>query len=177
MLGHVADNVRRVRLARRISQQALADASGLSRRMVIAIENEGANVSLSNLDRIAAALGTSLSELIRPPDRPDNRRIETVGWRGAGPDSKGMILGTAPATREVELWQWSLGPSERYPSEADSGSWHEMLFVLEGLLVIDAADGRHEIRAGDFLIFSSAEPYIFSSGGTGTVHFLRNVVL
>lgn len=33
-----------------------------------------------------------------------------------------------------------------------------MLFVLEGVLAIEAAYGRHEISAGDFLIFSSARP-------------------
>jgi hypothetical protein len=52
-----------------------------------------------------------------------------------------------------------------------------MLFVLEGLLVVEAADGRHEIGRGDFLIFSSAQPYVFANGGGGTVRFVRNVVL
>jgi hypothetical protein len=30
---------------------------------------------------------------------------------------------------------------------------------------------------GDFLIFSSAQPYVFANGGVGTVRFVRNVVL
>jgi transcriptional regulator with XRE-family HTH domain len=177
VLGHVGANVRRLRRALRLSQAGLGELSGISRRMIVAVETGEANVSLSTIDRLAAALGTSLTEMVRPPDAPDNRRIESLAWRGSGPDSEGVLLGSAPATREAELWIWSLGEGERYPSEADSGNWHEMLFVLEGLLVVEAADGRHEIGQGDFLIFSSGQPYVFANGGGGTVRFVRNVVL
>ena len=177
VLTHVAANIRWLRQLRGLSQSKLADLSGLSRRMIVAIESDEANVSLSSLDRLAAALGVSLTETIRAPDAPDSRRIESVGWRGGHPASAGTLLGSAPATREAELWIWSLGEGEIYPSEADSGNWHEMLFVIEGRLVIAAADGSHDIAAGDFLIFSSAEPYTFSNGGSETVRFVRNVVL
>jgi transcriptional regulator with XRE-family HTH domain len=177
VLAHVAGNIRRLRQARGLSQAGLSELSGMSRRMIVAIEGNEANVSLSSLDRLAAALGVSFSDIVRPPDAPDNRRIESIAWRGADPESLATLLGTAPATREAELWVWSLGEGERYPSEADSGNWHEMLLVLEGLLVIEAADGRHEIPAGDFLIFSSERPYVFANGGGGTVRYVRNVVL
>lgn len=177
VLSNVAENVRRLRQARGLSQAGLAAASGLSRRMIVAIERDEANVSLSSLDRLAAALGVSLTETIRAPDAPDNRRIETVAWRGFDADSRGVLLGAAPGSRETELWLWSLGEGERYPSEAGSEGWHEMLLVLEGTLVVETADGRHEVPAGDFLIFSSGAPYVFANGGGGSVRFVRNVVL
>jgi transcriptional regulator with XRE-family HTH domain len=177
VLAHVAENVRALRQARGLSQMGLAELSGISRRMIVAIESDEANVSLSSLDRLAAALGVSFSQIVRPPDAPDNRRIESIAWRGAHRESHAVLLGTAPASREAELWVWSLGESERYPSEANSGSWHEMLFVIEGTLVLEAADGRREISAGDFYIFSSDKPYVFANGGAGTVRYVRNVVL
>ena len=168
---------RLLRQALGLSQAALADAAAMSRRMIVGIEGDGANVSLSTLDRLAAALGTSLTALIRPPDAQDSRRIDSVGWQGKQAASRGVLLGSAPATREAELWLWSLAPGERYPSEAESGNWHEMLLAIEGTLVIEAADARHEIVAGDFLIFSSAAPYAFVNAGTDIVQFARNVVL
>lgn len=177
VLAHVAGNVRRLRQARGLSQAGLAELSGISRRMIAAIEGDEANVSLSSLDRLAAAFEVSFSEMVRPSEAEDGRRIESVAWRGAAAESQAVLLGTAPATRETELWIWSLGEGERYPSEADSGNWHEMLLVIEGMLVIEAADGRHEIGAGDFLIFSSDLPYVFANGGGGTVRFVRNIVL
>ena len=145
--------------------------------MIVALETGEANVSLSTLDRIAASLGVRFSEIVRPAGAPDGRRIESLAWRGTQAESQAVLLGAAPASREAELWLWSLGEGERYASEADSGNWHEMLLVIEGLLIIETAHGRHELAAGDFLIFSSAEPYVFANGGGGTVRFVRNVVL
>ena len=177
VLAHVAANVRRLRQARGMSQSALAAASGISRRMIVAVENDEANLSLSSLDRLAAALGVPLSETLRPPGSPDSRRIEALAWRGAQADSRGVLLGSAPASRETELWLWALGEGERYPSEADSGNWHEMLLVIEGRLIVETAEGRHEIGEGDFLIFSSEKPYVFANGGSGTVRFVRGIAL
>ncbi len=177
VLAHVASNLRRLRQARNLSQAALAELSGISRRMIVAVEKEEANLSLSSLDRLASALGVALTEMLRPPGASDSRRIAAVAWRGSKPDSLGVLLGSAPAGREAELWLWSLAEGERYPSEADSGCWHEMLLVINGLLVVEAAEGRHEVAPGDFLIFSSAEPYVFANGGGGTVRFVRTVVL
>ena len=177
VLTQVASNVRRLRQTSNLSQAGLAELSGISRRMIVSIETGEANVSLSTLDRIAAALKVRFSELVRPPGATDSRRIETIAWRGAKAESQAVLLGAAPASCEAELWLWSLGEGETYPSEADSRNWHEMLLVIEGKLVIEAGDGRHELAAGDFLIFSSERPYVFSNGGESTVRFVRNVVL
>jgi len=176
ILAHVAGNVRRLRRERRLSQATLAASAGLSRRMIVAVESDAANLSLSSLDRMAAALGVSLTDLIRSPDSADKSRIESVAWRGEKAGSEAVLLGSAPATRESELWLWSLGEGESYPSEADSGGWHEMLLVLEGVLAIEG-EGRREIGVGDFLIFSSAEPYLFVNAGHGIARFARIVVL
>ncbi|MGC3103919.1 helix-turn-helix transcriptional regulator, partial [Pseudomonas aeruginosa] len=55
-LEHVTGNVRRLRLQAGLSQVALARAASVSRRMLVGIECGDVNVSLSTLDRIAAAL-------------------------------------------------------------------------------------------------------------------------
>jgi transcriptional regulator with XRE-family HTH domain len=177
VLAHVAGNVRRLRQLRDMSQTALAERSGISRRMIVAVESGEANVSLSSLDRLAEALGVSFSEIVRSPEATDNRRIDSVAWRGHDPESRAVLLGTAPAAREAELWAWTLGEGERYPAEADSAAWHEMLFVIEGELHVETADGCQVVKAGDFLIFTSDRPYIFANGGPGIVRFVRNVVL
>lgn len=80
------------------------------------------------------------------------------------------------ATRETELWIWTLGEGERYPSEAGSGDWHEMLLILEGTLVVETADCTHEVSAGDFLIFSSGRPYVFANALAESVRFIRSLV-
>jgi transcriptional regulator with XRE-family HTH domain len=176
MLSNLGRNVRQLRLERGLSQKALAETASISRRMVIAIEVDGTNVSLSVLDRLAAALGCSLTRLLRNP-AGDNRRIEQVAWTGARSPSMGLLLGSAPATREAELWIWSLASGERYPSEDNSSSWHEMIYVITGQLDLELHDRTAILTEGQFLIFSSAERYVFANSNQAVTRFVRNVVL
>lgn len=176
VLAHAAGNVRRLRQAAGLSQAALAAACGLSRRMIVGLESGDANISLCNLDRVAAALGASFAEIVRPPDA-DAARIDSLMWRGQGADSRALLLGTAPARREVELWSWSLAEGDRYDAQADRDGWHELVRVAEGLLIVELAEGASRIPAGDFLIFASNQPYSFVNGGPGTVRFTRVIAI
>lgn len=55
--------VRAVRLARNLSQEKLAAAAGLHRTYIGGIERGERNVSLENIQRIAAALSETISSL------------------------------------------------------------------------------------------------------------------
>ena len=176
VLAHVAGNMRALRTAAAWSQDMLATRAGVSRRMIAGIESGEANVSLSTLDRLAMALGVSFSQMVRPPEMGDNSRINSLAWRGAGADRRATLLGTAPATREAELWRWSLGPGERYPAEADAANWQEMLYVMQGVLHVERDGRENRVAAGDFLIFTSDRPYAFVNRSDEPVLFVRNVV-
>lgn len=58
-------NVRRIRIARGLSQEELADQAGLHRTYIGSIERGERNVSLKNIVIIAQALHTSFTELFR----------------------------------------------------------------------------------------------------------------
>ena len=61
----VAINLRRIRHAKELTQEELADAAGLSARYVGAIERADKSPSVSVLGRIADALEIDPCELIR----------------------------------------------------------------------------------------------------------------
>lgn len=175
VLAHVSSNLRRLRRTSGLSQGALAEASGLSRRMIVNLESGDTNVSLSSLDKLADALGVDFVSMIADP-AASSQRIDAVGWRGAGAESKGVLLGSAPAGREAQLWQWSLAVGERYQAEPDPAGWHEMVSVAEGRLRIEKEDGIVTVEAGDFAIYSSAQSYAYANAGSSVVRFLRVVV-
>jgi transcriptional regulator with XRE-family HTH domain len=58
--------VRKLRLAKGLSQEAFADICGLHRTYVGAIERGERNVSLENIEKIAKALGVSIAALFGP---------------------------------------------------------------------------------------------------------------
>lgn len=176
VLAHLSDNLRRLRQERNVSQSALAAGAGLSRRMISSIEGGAANVSLSTVDRLAAALSVKFTDLVRAPGTADALHIDSIGWRGKA-GSEGVLLGAAPGSTETELWLWSLAPGEHYASESGSEGWHEMLFVIEGVLTIETTDGLRQLSVGDFLIFSSGPSYTFSNATKTSARYVRCIVL
>lgn len=61
----LATNVRRLRKAKGLSQEALADLAGIHRNYLGGIERRERNVGLDNLGKLAKALGVPLDELLR----------------------------------------------------------------------------------------------------------------
>ena len=176
VLTHVSGNLRRLRLATGMSQTALADVSGISRRMIVGVEAGDANISLSSLDKLAVAMGVDFVELVRDPSRETRAEINEVTWRGRQPTSAATLLCSAPASRETQMWLWSLGPGDSYVAEPDPDGWHEMLFVIEGMLRLDRSGDVRDYGAGEFVTYSTARHYSYANAGKKIVRFVRNVV-
>jgi ribosome-binding protein aMBF1 (putative translation factor) len=64
--ARLAQHLRAERAARGLSQEQLADLAGLHRTYVGSVEREERNVSLDNIERLAAALGLDISALMQP---------------------------------------------------------------------------------------------------------------
>jgi transcriptional regulator with XRE-family HTH domain len=173
VLKHVASNLRRLRDRKGWSQTILAERSGLSRRMISAIESGVANVSLSSIDRLAAALSVTFAQLVRPPGAADGHRLASVVWRGNMEGSKGVLLGAVSSAAETELWEWTLAPGERVEARADSNTEQEMIYVLEGLLNIENEKGSTLIETGNFLAFENSGVVVFANNGQTDVRYIR----
>lgn len=61
----LGQNLRKLRLKKKMSQVDLATALGVDRAYISNIENGRMNPTLSTLEKIAGALGVSTSELIK----------------------------------------------------------------------------------------------------------------
>ncbi|WDS37302.1 XRE family transcriptional regulator [Pseudoxanthomonas sp.] len=177
VLEHVAGNLRRLRQLAGLSQQALAETSQVSRRMLVAIESGDANVSLNTLDRLAEALGVQFADLLKAEDIAGQPRVDALAWRGSDPRSRGMLLSSVPAVHQVELWQWTLMPGERYRSGADPAGWCELLYVIEGRLTLEQNGNEQHLDAGEHLVFpSDTGDYSYHNAGDIPLRLVRNVV-
>ncbi len=176
VLAHVAGNLRRLRAKAGLAQTTLAEKSGISRRMIVAVEGGDANISLSSLDRLAAALGVRFADLVRDPAHETRENIDEVTWRGGVTGSEARLLASAPAVAEAQMWLWSLGPGDRYDAEPDPAGWHEMLFVTGGVLTLELAGRTQDYPAGTFAVYSSAQPYAYLNRQAEPLIFVRNVV-
>jgi transcriptional regulator with XRE-family HTH domain len=72
----MAINLRRVRHAKKMTQEELADRAGLSSRYLGSIERASVSASVSVLGRLAKGLRVDACELIRPPHHRSSARSD-----------------------------------------------------------------------------------------------------
>lgn len=62
-----AANMRRIRLERKLTQEKVAELADLHPNYVSSVERSERNISICNIERIARALGVTMSELVAEP--------------------------------------------------------------------------------------------------------------
>ncbi|MDH2916067.1 MAG: helix-turn-helix transcriptional regulator [Gallionella sp.] len=65
-----ASNMRRIRLEKNLTQELVAEAAGLHTNYISSVERGQRNISISNIERIACALGVTMPELLTAPEKP-----------------------------------------------------------------------------------------------------------
>lgn len=65
--AHMAANIRRLRKAKGLSQEELAELADFHRTYVSQLERCKANISIDGLERIARILGVEAIDLLQPP--------------------------------------------------------------------------------------------------------------
>jgi transcriptional regulator with XRE-family HTH domain len=67
--GIFAENLRKARLAKKLSQEDLAELSGLHRTYVGSVERSERNISIENMERLSVAVSVSLPDLLKEGKR------------------------------------------------------------------------------------------------------------
>ena len=152
----IGGRVRQERLSRHWTLDQLAEAAGVSRRMVINIEQGVANPSVATLLRISDSLGVGLPTLVEPP-RPRPVKVTRHGegaalWTSQA-GGRGVLVAGTEAPDVVELWDWTLGPGDHYQSEAHSTGTKELAQVQQGTITVEVAGEPVSLAAGDALTF------------------------
>ncbi|HQD01633.1 MAG TPA: helix-turn-helix transcriptional regulator, partial [Dermatophilaceae bacterium] len=115
----------------------LAQRAGVSRRLLVNVEQGSTNPTIGTLLRLSDALGIGLPALVDTSGDPSApvtvRRAadQTPVWTSTNGGSATMVAGTAPPDI-CELWDWRLGPGDAHTSEAHRAGTRELLLVLSG---------------------------------------------
>ncbi len=160
----IGERVRRERQARRWTLDQLAETADVSRRMLVNVEQGTTNPSIGILLKLGDALGVGLPALVEPPVPPSPVRVTRHGdgpvlWAG-GSGRAVLVAATAPPD-VVELWDWSLGPDERYASQAHTAGTRELLQVQQGAVAVEVAEQVVRLEAGDAAAFPGDLPHAY----------------
>jgi transcriptional regulator with XRE-family HTH domain len=149
-VAHLGEQVRARRRDAGMTVQQLADASGVSRRMLTQIELGQANPSLVTVDKVARALATDFASLARETQAEPLVVNAPGGAAGIWSSAAGSRAALQVATTQrpaAELWDWTLQPHDHYDAEPDPPGSEELFLVLSGTLTI-TAEGLAPVRLG-----------------------------
>jgi transcriptional regulator with XRE-family HTH domain len=166
--------VRQERQSRRWTLDQLAEAAGVSRRMVVNVEQGAANPSIGTLLRISDALGVGLPALVEAPE-PSQVKVTRHGdgaalWSSESGGRAVLVAGTGPPD-VVELWDWTLGPGDHHVSEAHTPGTKELAQVQQGTVTIEVASQLVTLDAGDAVAFGGDVPHSYANPGTQPARF------
>jgi transcriptional regulator with XRE-family HTH domain len=174
----IGERVKHERRARQWTLDQLAEKSDVSRRMLVNIEQGAANPSIGILLKLSDTLGVGLAALVEPP-APAAVRLTRSGtgpvlWSSEG-GGRAVLVATTVPPDVVELWDWTLGPGDRYASEAHAPGTRELLHVLQGPVVVDVADEVVTLLTGDAVCFPGDVPHAYAGPGASPARFSLSV--
>lgn len=135
----VGRNVRSLRRARGWTLATLAARASVSKGMVVQIEQGRTNPSIATVCRLATALGAGLARLLEVGAEPELRVVGHEDgvrlWRSAEGGWGDFLVGSEQPAN-TELWHWTLAPGDAYDGQVHPEGSREMLYVLEGEIVL-----------------------------------------
>ena len=153
----LAANLRRLRIARRLSLSELARATGMSKATLSSVESGRSNPTIETLSALAAALRVSLADLLEEPPLGEVRIVR----RGRqGVLDRGHDDG-------IELSERTWGPRHREELDPGAAGARAGVYVLEGKLIAGPVERVTELSAGDYASFPIDLPHVYETQRAG----------
>jgi transcriptional regulator with XRE-family HTH domain len=179
LVSVIGGRVRARRRARGWTLDDLAERSGVSRRMLVNVEQGSVNASIATLLRLSDALGIGLPMLVAPGR--DGAVLEVVAagdraplWTGEA-GGRAVLAAGITVPEVVELWDWTLGPGDAHASEPHVPGTRELLWVIEGAIVVSAAGDDAVLRQGDAVSFPGDVVHGYRNDGVAPARFALTV--
>jgi transcriptional regulator with XRE-family HTH domain len=178
--GALARTVQQLRAERGWSLDQLAARSGVSKGVLVALEQARSNPNLTTLSRVSDAFGVPVTRLLDMPEEPHVRisgpdQARTL-WRGPRGGTGTIIAATDPPWA-AELWHWALQPGESFGGDAHAPATREMAWVEEGTLTLAVAGRSYQVPSGHCARFSGGLPHGYRNDGTGPVRMTMIAVI
>ena len=167
----VAGRVRELRAARRLSLDALAGRSGVSRSMISLIERGESSPTAVILEKLAGGLDVTLASLFDSPaatnggrrDNPIARRDDQPRWKDPASGYIRRNVSPSSVSQPMHIVEVRFPPRARVAFETGGRDMrvHQQVWVLEGAIDVTVGSERHRLRQGDCLAMQLDEPTMF----------------
>ncbi|GAA4786397.1 XRE family transcriptional regulator [Streptomyces sp. C10-9-1] len=174
----LARNLKHWRSERGFTLDALAARSGVSRGMIIQIEQARTNPSVGTTVKLADALGVSITTLL---DHQQCAQVRLVPpeqavrmWSTSTGSSTTLLVGSERGG-PLELWSWRLTPGDESASDPHPDGTTELIHVTAGVLTLIADGQEHTVPAGTSATFEANVAHTYRNDGDETVELMMAV--
>jgi transcriptional regulator with XRE-family HTH domain len=159
MTGHdgglavrLGQRIQKARLARKWTLDQMAEASSVSRRMIVMVEKGQTNPSVTTLLAERNGVPASLT-------RAGNGTPLWTSERGGS----GVLLAGTPSPDVLELWAWTLQPLDIHESPAHTPGTREILHVSAGAVTLKTGLDTIELAVGDTYAFDGDQRHSYAN--------------
>lgn len=174
----LARNVKRWRTERGFTLDALAARAGVSRGMLIQIEQARTNPSIGTVVKIGDALGISVTTLLDYGRGPRVRIVPAEQavrlWHTEAGSYSRLLAGTE-APGPLEMWDWHLLPGEHSASDPHPAGTVELVHVTAGELTLTVDGTPYRVPAGASASFEAGTPHTYGNDGDVPMEMVMTV--
>jgi transcriptional regulator with XRE-family HTH domain len=171
---HIGERLRAIRRLRRRTLRDVAERAHLSESFLSQVERGRTNVSISSLQRVAAALSVEVSDLFAQNDvgRPEILRREARQTVSFGRLGRKSLLTPKPF-HSIEVIAAEFDPNGSTGDEPYShGDSEEVFVVVGGRVELQLGSDVFELAAGDVARYRSSTPHRVRNAGDGRADVL-----
>jgi transcriptional regulator with XRE-family HTH domain len=155
----IGARLRAARLSQKMTIEAVADATGLTKGFISRLERDAASPSVASLVGVCEALGLRVGALFDPPETAVVRAGEgrPISFGAKGADETLLTPGTQ---QQIEVIHTRLdggghGGEELYTLDCES----EFVYVVDGTLELVLEDETVTLGGGDAMTFPGRTPH------------------
>lgn len=164
----IAENLKRIREEKKLSLDAVAKLSGVSKSMLGQIEHSDVNPTVSTLWKIANGLKISFSEFINHAES----NVELIDTNNIEPliEGKVKIYPTFPfdSTRRFEIYYLEFDRNGYFSTEPHLQGTQEFITVFVGELTVVIGDKKFVVKSGKAIRFKADIPHSYENTGDST---------
>lgn len=175
----IARRINELRETQKLSLDALAALSGVSRSNISLIERGQSSASATVLDKLAAALGVTLSSLFEDNNTPTaepspiSRAADQLVW--TDPASGYLRRNLSPAApSSIQLVEVIFPPGQRvvYDSALRNSDINQQIWMIEGVMEITVGDQHWCLQAGDCLATQLDQAFVYFNPTQSPAHYI-----
>jgi transcriptional regulator with XRE-family HTH domain len=172
----ISERLRALRTASGLSLEALAERSGVSKSMISLIERAETSATAVTLDRIAAALGCSLTAFFEHNEQPPNplsKRAAQQTWRDPESGYVRRMLSPPHFDSPLDLIEVTFPEGARVSYVTNQNrEINQQIWLIAGAMRISVDSGEFDLAAGDCVAMTVGTQATYFNPGKQTARYI-----